>query len=280
MTRAVPATDQGGTPQKETCQAEVIRELDVEQHFEVAAATARRIDFLVDYLTRSGLSAYVLGISGGLDSTVAGRLAQLACAEAGGQFIAIRMPYGVQSDESDALAALDFIQPHVALTVDIKPAVDALHAATTPTGGWQDSALADLVKGNIKARQRMVVQYAIAAQVSGLVVGTDHAAEAVMGFFTKHGDGACDVAPLGGLVKSHIRAIGAHLGAPEQLIAKVPTADLEDDRPGVPDETVYGVTYSEIDAYLTGQPVDVHARATIEKAYRATAHKRSMPAVP
>ena len=259
---------------------EVARALGVERDFEAGPATEQRIDFLTDYLTRSGQSAYVLGISGGVDSTVAGRLARLACERAGKRFIAMRLPYGTQGDESDARAALEFIDPHECLTVDIKAAVDAMHAATTPTDGWRDAAQADFVKGNIKARQRMVAQYAVAGQVGGLVVGTDHAAEAVMGFFTKHGDGACDVTPLAGLVKAQVRAVGAVLGTPEHLLAKVPTADLEDDRPGLPDEAVYGVTYAEIDAYLTGQPVDARARTTIETAYRATAHKRALPAAP
>ena len=259
---------------------EVARALGVEQHFEVAAATERRIDFLAGYLKQSGQSAYVLGISGGLDSTVAGRLARLACERTSRRFIAMRLPYGRQRDETDARAALGFIAPHDCLTVDIKPSVDALYDATSPSEGWRDPAHADFVKGNIKARQRMVAQYAVAGRVSGLVVGTDHAAEAVMGFFTKHGDGACDITPLAGLVKSHVRAVGARLGAPEHLVAKVPTADLEDDRPGLPDETAYGVTYAEIDAYLTGQSVDPRVRTTIETAYRATAHKRSLPVSP
>src|SRR4051794_2184278 len=113
----------------------------------------------------------------------------------------------------------------------------------------------------------MIAQYAVAGRTGALVIGTDQAAEAVMGFFTKHGDGACDVVPLMGLTKSRVRAIGEHLGAPEHLVAKVPTADLEDDRPGLPDEDAYGVTYAEIDAYLTGEVVSEAARATIESAY-------------
>lgn len=265
---------------EQTFQTEVITALGVEQDFDAEESSERRISFLADYLKQSGQSAYVLGISGGVDSTVAGRLAQLAAERAGGRFIAMRLPYGVQRDEHDAQAALDFIEPDEVVTVDIKPAVDALHAAAAPTDGWRDEAHEDFVKGNIKARQRMVAQYAVAGQVGGLVIGTDHAAEAVMGFFTKYGDGACDVAPLTGLVKSYVRAIGAHLGAPDHLVVKIPTADLEDDRPQLPDETAYGITYEEIDAFLRGQPVDDRVTSTIEKAYRATAHKRAFPAAP
>ena len=252
--------------------------LGVRDEFDVAAETERRIGFLADYLERSGATGYVLGISGGVDSTVAGRLASIACARAGRTFTAMRLPYGVQHDESDANAAIEFVDPGETLSVDIRPAVDALHAATTADG--VPPATADFVKGNIKARQRMVAQYAVAGRLGALVVGTDQAAEAVMGFFTKHGDGAFDVGPLLGLTKSRVRAIGRELGAPAHLVEKVPTADLEDLRPALPDETAYGVTYAEIDAYLTGEQVSDGAREVIEDAYRRTAHKRRLPPGP
>ena len=98
----------------------------------------------------------------------------------------------------------------------------------------QHAGAVDFVLGNTKARMRMVAQYTIAGAHQGLVIGTDHAAEAVMGFFTKFGDGACDLAPLSGLVKHQVRAIARHFGAPESLVEKVPTADLEDLDPEVP----------------------------------------------
>jgi NAD+ synthase len=101
-----------------------------------------------------------------------------------------------------------------------------------------------------------------------------------MGFFTKHGDGAFDVGPLLGLTKSRVREIGHQLGAPAHLVDKVPTADLEDLRPALPDEVAYGVTYAEIDAYLVGEEVGEHARGVIEDAYRRTAHKRRLPPGP
>ncbi|WP_436698773.1 ammonia-dependent NAD(+) synthetase [Nocardioides sp. BYT-33-1] len=259
-------------------QGTVRAELGVPDEFDPVAETGRRIDFLVDYLERSGASGYVLGISGGVDSTVAGRLASVACARAGASFTAMRLPYGTQSDEADAAAAVAFIEPTSTVTVDIKPAVDALHEATTAAG--VDPGVADFVKGNIKARQRMVAQYAVAGRLGSLVVGTDHAAEAVMGFFTKYGDGAFDVGPLLGLTKSRVLAIGRELGAPAHLVEKVPTADLEELRPGLPDEVAYGVTYAEIDDYLAGRDVSDRARTAIEEAYRRTAHKRRLPAGP
>jgi NAD+ synthase len=127
---------------------------------------------------------------------------------------------------------------------------------------------------------RMVAQYTIAGVAGGLVIGTDHAAEAVMGFFTKFGDGACDLAPLSGLVKNQVRTIARHLGAPESLVEKIPTADLEDLCPGKPDEASHGVTYAEIDAFLQGEPLREEAFRIICDTYRRTEHKRIMPFVP
>jgi NAD+ synthase len=252
--------------------------LGVPTEFDVKLDAERRIAFLTDYLAASGASGYVLGISGGVDSTVAGRLASLACERAGASFTAMRLPYGQQADESEAMQAIDFIDPTSTMTIDIKPAVDALHQATTAEGAAPEHS--DFVKGNIKARQRMVAQYAVAGRLGALVVGTDQAAEAVMGFFTKYGDGAFDVGPLLGLTKERVRSLGEHLGAPTHLVTKMPTADLEDLRPALPDEEAYGVTYREIDAYLVGEDIGAEARAVIEKAYRQTAHKRQLPPGP
>jgi NAD+ synthase len=259
-------------------QAEIRAALGVADDFSAAEETERRIAFLADYLAGSGASGYVLGISGGLDSTVAGRLASIACTRTDRTFTAVRLPYGTQADEADAMAAIEFIEPTSTVVVDIKPAVDALHGATTADDLAPE--VADFVKGNIKARQRMVAQYAVAGRLGSLVVGTDHAAEAVMGFFTKYGDGAFDVGPLLGLTKSRVREIGRELGAPGPLVEKVPTADLEELRPALPDEVAYGVTYAEIDAYLVGEEVSDHARSVIEDAYRRTAHKRQLPPGP
>lgn len=261
-------------------QAAIIAELGVGASFDAAAETERSIAFLADYLRGSGATGFVLGISGGVDSTTSGRLAQLACERVGAKFTAVRLPYGAQADEDDAQRALDFIRPDEVVTVNIKDAVDALAAAVTPTQGYASSSVADFIKGNIKARIRMTAQYALAGERGALVLGTDHSSEGVMGFFTKFGDGAYDLSPLGGLTKGRVRAVADFLGAPAELVAKTPTADLEDERPGLPDEVAYGVTYAQIDAYLEGRPVSDEARAVIEAAHRKTAHKRALPAVP
>ena len=268
---------------REYLQELIIRELGVPRTFDAAAEVERRLTFLTDLLETSGATGYVLGISGGVDSSTAGRLCQLAVERirsGGGDagFLAMRLPYGVQHDEPDAQRALELIRPDETVTVDIKPASDAMLDSLTAGGaGHHDLDRTDFLLGNIKARQRMIAQYAAAGPRNALVVGTDHAAEAVMGFFTKYGDGACDLTPLSGLTKRRVRAIATELGAPREIVDKVPTADLETNRPGLPDEHAYGITYDEIDDFLEGRPVSDTAYETIITWHRRTAHKRELP---
>ncbi|WP_336659224.1 ammonia-dependent NAD(+) synthetase [Leucobacter sp. USHLN153] len=262
--------------------------LQVHADADPAREIERRVEFLVEY-ARSvpTVRGFVLGISGGQDSTLAGRLAQLAAERLRAEgreaeFFAVRLPYGVQHDEDDAQLALQFIQPDRTLTVDIKPAtvalVDAVDAGAA--GAGDEKSTTDFNRGNIKARMRMVVQYAIAGDRGLLVLGTDHAAEAVTGFYTKFGDGAADVVPLEGLTKGQGAAMLQELGAPDRLWQKVPTADLLDDDPGQTDESSLGVSYAEIDAYLSGREVPTAAAENLERRYRASEHKRRMPVGP
>ncbi|ALW89267.1 ammonia-dependent NAD(+) synthetase [Deinococcus actinosclerus] len=263
------------------------RELGVQPEIDPAAEVERRVAFLCAYLRASGTRGFVLGISGGQDSTLAGRLCQLAAERlrADGTeatFVAVRLPYGVQADEADAQRALAFIRPDQSVTVNVKGAVDtasgAAAAALTEAGAGGE--LRDFVRGNIKARERMVAQYALAGQLNLLVVGTDHAAEAVTGFFTKYGDGGVDLTPLTGLNKRQGAQLLEHLGAPRETWQKVPTADLEDDRPGLPDEVALGLTYTQIDDYLEGKPVAPEVAQKLERLYRVTRHKRAVPVTP
>jgi NAD+ synthase len=265
---------------------DIAAELHVRPDFDAATEADRRINFIAEYLVGSGMAALVLGISGGVDSTTAGRLCQLAAERVRKQgrpasFIAMRLPYGEQRDEADAQRALQFIAPDQSLSVDIRPATDGMMEGLSAGNlVFDDAAQEDFVRGNIKARQRMIAQYAVAGARRGLVVGTDHAAEAVMGFFTKHGDGACDLAPLTGLTKRRVRAVAAHLGVPEALVTKVPTADLESLRPQLPDEAAYGITYAQIDDFLEGKPVPPEVVDVIRNFYMASRHKRSLPPHP
>lgn len=267
-------------------QVRIAAELGVTHHFDAAAEITRRISFVAEYVRSAAAQTLVLGISGGVDSTVAGRLCQLAAEQVRGEglqvrFIAMRLPYGIQADEADAQRALTFINPDEILNVDVKPASDAALAALH-AGGLRctDAFHEDFVLGNIKARQRMIAQYAVAGATGGLVVGTDHAAEALMGFFTKFGDGGCDIAPLSGLTKRRVRAIASALDADAGLAGKTPTADLETLRPQRPDEAALGVSYENIDDFLEGLRVDLAPSQLIAATYRRTAHKRALPAAP
>ncbi|MBS1674486.1 MAG: ammonia-dependent NAD(+) synthetase, partial [Actinobacteria bacterium] len=255
-----------------TLQQDIAADLGVRPEIEPAAEIDRRVGFLVDYLQRTGARGYVLGISGGQDSTLAGRLAQLAVEKvraAGGEaaFVAVRLPYRVQRDADDATAAMDFIAPDEGVEVNIEHGVDGLEQDLESAGVGE---ISDFNRGNIKARLRMVTQYAIAGQRGLLVIGTDHAAEAVTGFYTKFGDGACDLTPLAGLSKRQGRALLLALGAPDRLAYKVPTADLLDGTPGRADEDELGLTYEQLDDYLEGRAVDAAVAARIEAKYLAT----------
>ncbi|HWR86661.1 MAG TPA: ammonia-dependent NAD(+) synthetase [Rhodoglobus sp.] len=260
-------------------QSQIIAELDARPAIDPAEEVRRRVDFLKEYATATGASGFVLGISGGQDSSLAGRLAQLASDELGDavEFIAVRLPYGTQADEADAQLALQFIQPDRSVAFDIRGGVDGVAAEYGEALG---ETMRDFVKGNVKARMRMIAQYAIAGQTGKLVIGTDHAAEAVTGFFTKYGDGGADILPLSGLTKRQGRALLQHLGAAERLYQKAPTADLLDQKPGQTDETELGVTYEQLDDYLEGHEVDDAVAQLIESKYLQTRHKRTVPVSP
>ena len=263
-------------------QATIIADLDVRATIDPAAEVRSRVDFLKSYLSTTGAAGFVLGISGGQDSSLAGRLCQLAVEElraegVSASFIAVRLPYSVQADEADAQLALTFIEPDHSLTFNIKRGVDGFEQEFLDSTGVE---MLDFTKGNVKARSRMIAQYAIAGQRSLLVVGTDHAAEAVTGFFTKFGDGGADVLPLSGLTKRQGRALLELLSAPERLYLKAPTADLLDDQPGQTDEANLGLSYTQIDDYLEGNDLDESVAEAIEARYLATRHKRQLPVTP
>lgn len=265
-------------------QQKIIETLKVKKTINPKHEIRERINFLKKYLKKTGLKGFVLGISGGQDSTLAGKLAQLAVDELNGEegaekytFYALRLPYGTQIDETDALEAIQFINPSKQFLINIKPAVDVACTQFKLATGVE---LTDYIKGNMKARERMKVQFDFAGQYGCLVIGTDHAAELVTGFFTKYGDGASDIVPLFGLNKRQGRMLLKELNCPEHLITKDPTADLEDERPGLLDEIALGVTYEEIDDYLEGKNVSDEAKKKIENHFVRSQHKRQFPVTP
>lgn len=263
-------------------QQEIINTLKVKPVIDVEAEIASRVDFLKAYCVKSHAKGFVLGISGGQDSTLAGRLSQLAAEELRAEgydavFIAIRLPHGTQQDEEDAQAALDFIAPDRSVIFNIQEPVSAF---SDQFGMAFGGAMSDFNKGNVKARMRMIAQYAVAGETGCLVIGTDHAAEAVTGFFTKFGDGGADLLPISGLTKGQGRQLLQQLGASERLYLKVPTADLLDMKPQQADETELGLSYEALDRYLTGQEVEPELKQSIERRYALSQHKRELPVTP
>ncbi|MFX3672829.1 MAG: ammonia-dependent NAD(+) synthetase [Paenisporosarcina sp.] len=262
-------------------QQEIIKDLKVKSNINPKEEIRISIDFMKAYLKKhSFLKGMVLGISGGQDSTLTGKLAQMAVNELNEEigdekysFIAVRLPYGVQFDEDDCQDALDFIQPSKIYTVNIKGSVDASKKALDEAG----ILLTDFGKGNEKARERMKVQYSIASMHNAIVLGTDHAAEAITGFYTKYGDGGTDIMPIFRLNKRQGKELLKELDCPTHLYTKIPTADLEEDRPAIPDEIALGVTYDHIDDYLEGKEIPREPAEKIESYYLRSQHKRHMP---
>ncbi|MFC4409632.1 ammonia-dependent NAD(+) synthetase [Chungangia koreensis] len=265
----------------QSLQQQIIEELKVKPTIDPREEIRKSIDFLKEYAQKhSFLEGFVLGISGGQDSTLVGKLAQLAVDELNDEtgsdrykFIAVRLPYGIQFDEDDTQDALEFIHPSITYRVNIKEAVDASARALEEAG----VKLTDFAKGNEKARERMKVQYSIASMHNSVVLGTDHGAEAITGFYTKYGDGGADLMPIFRLNKRQGKQLLKELGCPEHLYTKVPTADLEEDRPAIPDEVALGLTYDHIDEYLEGKEIPSDAREKLEGYYLRSQHKRHMP---
>ncbi|KXJ53118.1 MAG: NAD(+) synthase [Colwellia sp. Phe_37] len=266
----------------------IIDEMKVLPEIDTAFEIKRRIDFIKNKLVQSGLKSLILGISGGIDSSTCGRLAQLAVDALNSenvesntkyQFIAVRLPFDVQADEDDAQLALQFIKPSHSLSTNIFAGVEGIHQEAINALQEADiftasAAAVDFSKGNVKARTRMVMQYHIAGILGGLVLGTDHSAENITGFFTKWGDGACDLAPLFGLSKRQVKQLARALNAPEQLIEKAPTADLEELTPSKKDEDALGMSYDQLDDFLEGKNTDKAIENKIMAIYMKTQHKR------
>lgn len=263
-------------------QKKIIKEMGVRPTIDAREEIKKSINFIKAYFMKYPfLKTSVLGISGGQDSTLVGKLAQMAMEELrletgdpDYKFLAVNLPYGEQKDRTDVEDAMSWIQPDIRLDINIKSSVDALVQAIEENKGIEVS---DFNKGNIKARARMIVQFALAGDHRGVVLGSDHAAENMVGFFTKFGDGAADLMPIFRLNKRQGRILLEEMGAPRHLIYKVPTADLEDDQPLQADEDALGVSYEAIDDYLEGKEIGDADRETIERLYNNSKHKRHLP---
>lgn len=261
-------------------QLNIIKKFKVQTNFNAKSEFKKIKNFLTIYLRKfTKLKTLVLGISGGQDSTLTGKICQEVINDLKNnhtlhyQFIAVRLPYGVQYDEEDCRLAINFINPDQVVTINIKSAVESRIMSLQKAG----FNITEHLKGNEKSRERMKIQYSIAGATSGLVVGTCHASEAITGFFTKYGDSSSDIAPILHLNKRQGRKILQYLNCPQRLYLKSPSADLNENYPGYPDESVLGVSYDMIDDYLEGKIIDRRTAKIIEDLYYNTQHKRNTP---
>ncbi|QJC51018.1 ammonia-dependent NAD(+) synthetase [Paenibacillus albicereus] len=261
-------------------QQDIIAALGVKPSIDPEQEIRRRVDFLKEYVVGAGASGLLIAISGGIDSAVAAGLCKRATdeltQEKGREYMTLGVfqPYGEQSDIAHSYEVAEAFELKHRVETNIAEAVDeiALEVEHALKSIGLSRHVNRGVKGNIKARTRMVTQYALAGELNLLVVGTDHASEAITGFYTKWGDGAVDITPLSTLNKHQVRQVAAALGVPQSVLDKAPTAGLWE---GQTDEGELGIKYDDNSAYLEGREIPEAARELLEKQYLKTQHKRS-----
>jgi len=261
-------------------QQEIIAKLGVKPSIDVQQEIRRRVDFLKAQVRDSRTTGLLIAISGGIDSAVAAGLCKRATdeltEETGKAYMTLGVfqPYGQQEDIADSYAVAEAFQLQHKIETNIEEAVDEI--ALEVEHGFKSIGMSRHIsrggKGNVKARTRMVMQYALAFDLNLLVVGTDHASEAITGFFTKWGDGAVDVTPLSTLNKRQVRQLASALGVPQSVLDKAPTAGLWE---GQTDEAELGITYEANSDYLEGKAIDPAMAEKLEQKYRITEHKRA-----
>jgi NAD+ synthase len=284
---AVPVYTKGKSVTRErkvevtvSLQQNIIARLGVQPSIQVEEEIRRRVDFLKEYVRKSGAKGLLIAISGGIDSAVATGLCVKATdelsAESGAEYrtVGVFQPYGEQADIADSYAVAEAFRLKYRVETNIEEAVNeiALEAEHGLKSIGVHRHLSRGGKGNVKARTRMVMQYALAFELDLLVVGTDHASEAITGFFTKYGDGAVDITPLSSLNKRQVRQLASRLGVPQSVLDKAPTAGLWE---GQTDEQELGITYDDNSDYLEGKEISPAAREKLEKQYLKTEHKRA-----
>lgn len=230
------------------------------------------VDWIKEQVSEAGCEGVVLGLSGGLDSSVVAVLCQRAFPN---NTLAVLMPcYSDQTDLDDAQLVA---QKHAitTVTVPLDSVFDSLLKAL-PNGEY-DPSTRKLAEANLKPRLRMATLYYFANRLRYLVVGTGNRSEGAVGYCTKYGDSGVDILPLGNLLKSQVRELANHLDIPSRIIEKVPSAGLWE---GQTDEGEMGLSYEELDRYLASGQATEEVRRRVDALARSAAHKKAPPPVP
>ena len=222
--------------------------------------------FVADYLANTGMKQYVLGLSGGVDSSLVAAICKNAVGK--DKLTCIMMP--IESHPSDLEDAMELAHDLGLNYVVIDGSKS--YQETVRQFESQGIELDTATKANLKVRIRMTILYAYAQKVGGLVIGTDNADERCVGYFTKYGDGACDILPIAHLVKAEVVEASKILGIRTSLAERVPTAGLYE---GQTDEKEMGVSYKDLDAYVLGKEVNETAKNRIQYLEKISAHKRN-----
>lgn len=234
-----------------------------------SVVTEKIVTWLRDKVTSAGAKGCVLGLSGGIDSAVVAALAQRAFPN---NTLAVILPVeSSQEDVDDAWLVAKALGLN-AIEINLDAVFRSL--ATTLEAGSADLAVDNLAVANIKPRLRMISLYYQAARHNYLVTGTGNKSEIVTGFFTKYGDGGVDIEPIGELVKAQVFDLARHLGIPDSIIEKQPTAGLW---PGQTDEQELGFSYRQLDEYILTGTTDSHVVERIKTVIQRARHKQELP---
>lgn len=220
--------------------------------------------FLKNYLDKSGCKAYVLGLSGGVDSSLVAAIAKKAVGK--DRLFCYSLPiHSNVDDQNDAVKLAKELDINLKV-VDLSKTYDSYIEEL----GGED--FIRLTKSNLKVRMRMVALYAYAQEHNALVIGTDNWDESYVGYFTKYGDGAADILPIVRLTKAEVREAAKLYGVSDELANRIPSAGLFE---GQTDEKEMGIKYDDLDAYLLGNKVPIEVKDRIEHLHKISEHKRN-----